>query len=172
MAVPLDDVLGWEALYRRMYPRLFAYCRRRLASDHDADEAVAETMVRAVSAVDRYVERGIGIDGWLFGICRNVLHERWRSEVRDRRWAVVGAALVAPEAAGPAEHAIARDEQERLLEAFARLSDEEQEVLELRVAAGLDAEQVGDALGKRPGAVRMAQSRALAHLRTYLEEVR
>ena len=55
--------------------------------------------------------------------------------------------------------------------AFARLRPEERDLLELRVTAGLDAEEVATVLGKRPGAVRMAQARALARLRTFLEEV-
>lgn len=55
--------------------------------------------------------------------------------------------------------------------AFRRLSPEDQEVLELRVVAGLSADGVGEVLGRRSGAVRMAQSRALGRFRGYFEEV-
>jgi RNA polymerase sigma-70 factor (ECF subfamily) len=50
------------------------------------------------------------------------------------------------------------------------LTPAEQEVLELRVIAGLSAEQVGEVLGRNSGAVRTAQSRALAHLRELMEQ--
>jgi len=53
---------------------------------------------------------------------------------------------------------------------FSLLSEKERELLELRVVAGLSAEQVAAVLKKRPGAVRSAQSRALAHLRTLMEQ--
>ncbi len=53
-------------------------------------------------------------------------------------------------------------------EAFEKLSSEDQELLELRVVAGLSAEGVGEVLGKKPGAVRMAQTRALSRLRVAL----
>jgi len=53
--------------------------------------------------------------------------------------------------------------------AFALLSADERELLELRVVGGLSAEEVAAALGKRAGAVRTAQYRALAHLRRILE---
>jgi RNA polymerase sigma-70 factor, ECF subfamily len=43
-------------------------------------------------------------------------------------------------------------------------------VLELRVIAGLTPEQTAVVLGKRPGAVRTAQSRALARLRKWVAE--
>ncbi len=55
--------------------------------------------------------------------------------------------------------------------AFGRLTDDEQELLELRVVGGLSADEVGEVIGKRAGAVRMAQARALSRLRSLLEEV-
>jgi Sigma-70, region 4 len=45
--------------------------------------------------------------------------------------------------------------------AFARLTTEEQEALELRVIAGLSAQEVAAVQGRRSGAVRMAQHRAI-----------
>ena len=48
-----DHPQDWEDVYRRLYPRLFAFARRRVASDHDADDAVAEAMARAVAGADR-----------------------------------------------------------------------------------------------------------------------
>jgi RNA polymerase sigma-70 factor (ECF subfamily) len=55
--------------------------------------------------------------------------------------------------------------------AFSRLSSDDREVLELRVVGGLNADDVAVVLGKRAGAVRMAQSRPLARLRDELQEV-
>jgi len=55
--------------------------------------------------------------------------------------------------------------------AFATLGPDDREILELRVVGGLDAEEVGLVVGKRAGAVRMAQSRALARLRAALDRV-
>ena len=55
--------------------------------------------------------------------------------------------------------------------AYGRLTDEERELLDLRVIGALSAEEVGELLNRRPGAVRTAQSRALARLRIFFEEV-
>jgi RNA polymerase sigma-70 factor, ECF subfamily len=46
-----------------------------------------------------------------------------------------------------------------------RLSDSQREILVLRVACGLTAEQTAEAVGSTPAAVRIAQHRALAQLR-------
>lgn len=53
--------------------------------------------------------------------------------------------------------------------AFDRLPAQDRELLELRVLAGLDANSVGSVLGRRPGTVRVAQSRALRRLRVVYE---
>lgn len=64
------------------------------------------------------------------------------------------------------------DEQQRALRAaFERLDPSDREVLELRLVGGLSAAGAAEVLGRREGAIRMAQSRALTRLRRLLEEV-
>jgi RNA polymerase sigma-70 factor (ECF subfamily) len=140
---------------------LIAYARRRLPKD-EADDAVSETFLRAVRRIDDFRWRGAGFDAWLYGILRNVVYEmirRRRPDDGDRLGAVAGAED------DPLEHAVHLDEAAMLRAAFVRLGPDDQELLELRVVAGLDTSQMAKVLGKRPGAVRMAQSRALARLR-------
>jgi RNA polymerase sigma-70 factor (ECF subfamily) len=64
----------------------------------------------------------------------------------------------------------ARVEHETVRRAFAQLNDPERELLELRVIAGLSSEQVAVVLAISPGAVRMAQARALNKLRNLMPE--
>lgn len=163
------DVDAWEWLYRRTYPRLFGYARRRLNSEPAADDVVSETMIRALDKISGFEWRGAGFDGWLFAICRNIVLETYRS---NARLLPVEQVPDQPDPDGsPADRLEASQDRERLLAAFTRLEADEQEILELRVVAGLTSEDAAEVLGKRPGAVRMAQSRALARLRTYLNEV-
>ena len=48
------------------------------------------------------------------------------------------------------------------------MPDKQREILVLRVVVGLSAEQTADAVGSTPGAVRVAQHRALSRLRKVL----
>ncbi len=73
-----------------------------------------------------------------------------------------------PPGAGPAELVETRDEHATLRAEFDQLPAGDRELLELRVVAGLSPDDVAAVLGKRPGAVRTAQSRALGRLRTRL----
>jgi RNA polymerase sigma-70 factor (ECF subfamily) len=160
-----NDADAWEALYRRAYPGLLGYARRRLPSREEADDAVSETFARAYSRIAGFEWAGAGFNAWLFGIIRNVVLEAQR---RNRR----GGPRLVPEVAvvdGDLLQDLLLDEEAAVVRAaLALLSPDDQEILELRVVGGLGAEEVGAVLGKKPGAVRMAQSRALNRLRTAL----
>jgi RNA polymerase sigma-70 factor, ECF subfamily len=161
------DAAAWETLYRRAYPQLLAYAARRLDPD-GARDAVSETMARAVAHIDRFTWEGAGFDGWLFGILRNVVHDAQRaSRRRAPSEDLVDFESLEP---GPLDHVLGTEEASALRAAFCRLNAADQEVLELRVVAGLSSEEVAAAIGKRPGAVRMAQARALDRLRELLKE--
>ena len=160
------DQAAWAGIYRLAYPRLLAFAQRRLGSPDAGRDAVSETMVRAVAGIANYRYNDDGITPWLFGICRNVVAEAQR---RDRRF--VG--IEPPEQAvnpDPAGRLIAEQDGDIVRRAFSRLDPKERELLELRVLGQLSSEQAAAALGMKPGAVRMAQMRALARLRAFVEE--
>jgi RNA polymerase sigma-70 factor (ECF subfamily) len=62
-------------------------------------------------------------------------------------------------------HAIGTD---RVLELLATLSDDQREVLTLRVIGDLTLEQVAEIMGRSPGAIKQLQRRALLSLRRLL----
>jgi len=123
-------------------------------------------MTRAVSSIDRFAWRGVSFEGWLFGIHRHVVTDTQRATARK------GSGDVADRASAdtPVLDALVReDDLSAVRAAFAQLDPDDREVLELRVVARLSADDAARVLGKRPGAVRMAQSRALERLRKLLD---
>jgi RNA polymerase sigma-70 factor (ECF subfamily) len=161
------DHHAWERLYRRSYPRLLAYARRRLPTEESARDVVAEAMARAVVSVDRLREGSSKFDAWMYGILRHVVLDAQRDLSRQGAGPVPDGPDSSPQ---PQDIAVMRNDAVALWAAFRRLRPEDQEVLELRVVAGLSADEVAEVLGRRAGAVRMAQHRALARLRRILEE--
>lgn len=157
---------AWVALYRSAYPRLRSYAARHGGYDV-ADDLVSETMARAVAGIERFRWETVGFDAWLFGILRRVCADHHRQRGRRRR--DIGRAEV--EADGPGDALFRAEDHSEVMRAFALLTPSERHLLELRVIAGLSAEEVAHVLGKRAGAVRTAQSRALAHLRQLLGEI-
>lgn len=154
------DQMAWERLYRNVYPRLHAYAVARVGTG-PAEDMVNETMARAVAGITRFKWDGAGFDPWLFGILRRVCLEHHRKTKPPRKswdhsWI---------NHAEPGE-ALERDcELETLRRAFAQLNESDRDILALRLISGLPAEEVARIVGKSAGAVRTAQSRALASLR-------
>ncbi|GAC1307561.1 MAG: RNA polymerase sigma factor [Acidimicrobiales bacterium] len=157
------DPDAWEQLYRRVYPRLRSYVVGRVGLP-DADDLVSETMTRAVAAIDRFRLEEAGFDGWLFGIARRVTADHHRRAFRRGANPVASfdRSSVEPDPdAGLARH----EEHAQLRAALGRLSAEDRELLELRAAGEFSMDEIAVIVGKRPGAVRTAYSRALARLR-------
>ncbi len=163
----LGDDRAWEALYRRLYPQLVAYAGRRLGAEV-ARDAVSEAMARAVARIERFTWEGGGFDAWMFGILRHVVIDVQRGTLARP----VGAELDEGVSAepGPLDTVLGAERAAAVRAAFGRLGPFDREVLELRVVAGLSSDEVATVVGKRPGAVRMAQARALERLREMLEE--
>ncbi|MGH9097052.1 MAG: RNA polymerase sigma factor, partial [Acidimicrobiales bacterium] len=162
-----DDEQAWEALFRRAYPKLLAYASRRLPTQEQAKDAVGETMTRAVASIDRLRNEGGGFDAWMYGIMRHVVVDAQRLLSREGPGLIPDAADAGPL---PGDRALDREDAAEVRRAFELLSPADQELLELRVVAELSTDEVATVLGRRPGAVRMAQSRALTRLRAFLGE--
>jgi RNA polymerase sigma-70 factor (ECF subfamily) len=158
--------VAWERLYRNVYPRLRAYAFT-LVGTEAAEDAVNETMARAVAAIPRFKWEGGGFDAWLFGILRRVGLETHRRSISARRDLTLEAGI---DHVQPDDEFEARMEQEAVRKAFANLSEVERDILALRLFSGLSSEEVARLVGKSAGAVRTAQSRALADLRMLMRQ--
>ena len=162
-----SDPDAWEALYRDAYTPLMTYAERRLSSAKAADDAVGEAFARAYEDIDGFTRRDGGVYVWLYGILRNVVLEAKRAAARQIALGEHDQADVYP---GPAEEVLVLEGKNQVRAAFERLPEEDRELLELRVVGGLNAKGAGEVLGSRPGAVRMARSRALTRLRALVAE--
>ena len=158
------DPLSWETLYRRMYPSMLAYARRRLSSAEEAQDAVSEALTRTVAGLDRLADAGARPESWLFGVLRHVVMDRQRTttdvvtspadarSTHPTRWS----RWWSTRSSAPSDPL------------STKLSERDRELLELRVVAGFSADEVAELLDMQPGAVRTAQSRALDRLRSLL----
>ena len=161
------DMRGMNALFERFHDGVHRYAYIRIGNAADAEEAAAEVFAQMVRSIHSYRERGPGFAAWLYRIARNVVADHHRDHARHREDLV--AAL--PERATPAlEDTVDVRERVRMLRtALETLPDEQQQVLLLRFAGGLSAEEIGAVIGKSAGAVRIQQMRALQRLRERIE---
>jgi len=153
-----DELVRWLE-----YP-LVGFLRARGVEDPEG--MANEVLVRVFGGIERFDGGGAQFRAWVFRIARNALIDERR--YRARRPDVVftvheelaeGVTVDATDRIG---------ERERVEALLADLTDEQREVLVLRVVAGLSVEETAQTVGRRPGAVRALQHRALARLRTVL----
>jgi RNA polymerase sigma-70 factor (ECF subfamily) len=164
----VGDTAARDALLAHVRVVVHRYCRARLGrlpgSEHAADDVAQEVCLAVLTALPRYRDEGRPFEAFVFGIAAH--------KVADAQRAAVRAAVPTddlPETAdgglGPEDHAVRSSEAATARRLLDLLPPHQRELLLLRVAVGLSAEETGAALGMSSGAVRVAQHRALARLR-------
>jgi RNA polymerase sigma-70 factor, ECF subfamily len=161
-----------ESLLEQIRPMVLRYCRSRLGhiSHYDiADDVAQEVCIAVLSALPRYRDMGRPFASFVFGIASHKVADAMRNAAR---LAVPTNDLPdGPDGGpGPEETVVADLDAQRARALLARLPPHQQELIVLRVLTGLSAEETGSALGMSPGAVRVAQHRALARLRAIVAE--
>jgi RNA polymerase sigma-70 factor, ECF subfamily len=162
-----------ESLLEEIRPMIVRYCRARLhqisGQYHIADDVAQEVCIAVLSALPRYRDMGRPFASFVFGIASHKVADAMRNAAR---LAIPTEDLPdGPDGhPGPEETVVAYIEAERVRALLARLPAHQRELLVLRVLTGMSAEETGQALGMSPGAVRVAQHRALARLRAIARE--
>jgi RNA polymerase sigma-70 factor (ECF subfamily) len=164
----IEDLLG------RLRPGIVRYCRARLGrtggSYGTPDDVAQEVCVAVLTALPRYVEQGRPFAAFVYGIAGHKVADAQRAVFRDRSEPSDALPEYADDAPTPEDAAIAAAEAERARALLDQLPPIQRELLLLRVVAGLSAEETGAALDMTPGAVRVAQHRALTRLRALAAE--
>lgn len=166
------DRTAIESLLGELRPMVVRYCRARLGrvsgQYHIADDVAQEVCIAVLSALPRYRDMGRPFASFVFGIASHKVADALRSSVRS---AVPTQDLPdgPDEGPGPEETVVRYIEVEHARRLLSRLPRNQRELLLLRVVSGLSAEETGNVLGMTPGAVRVAQHRALARLRQMAE---
>lgn len=149
---------AWRRLYDSIAGRVRSYAAAQGA--RDPDELTGEVLLHLVRGIDRFTGDEGAFRSWVFVIAHHrVIDDRRRSR---RRQDLQQRLQLAP--AGAEDDPLARLWPEEWAARLGRLSEGQRTVLLLRVVSGLSADEVGRVIGKRPGAVRVLQHRALVRL--------
>lgn len=144
------------------------YARGRLGRHSSATDAAGdaaqEVCVAVLTALPRFVERGLPFEAFVYRIAANKVADVQRSVMRGPQPTdeLPESVDVTP---GPEATALAGEQSDRVWKLLNRLPAQHREILTLRVAVGMSAEETAQALGMTAGAVRVAQHRALTKLR-------
>jgi RNA polymerase sigma factor (sigma-70 family) len=152
----------FEALYRRTFPRVYAYAASLLRDRSAAEEVTAQAFERAYRKRRSYRPRRGTIDAWLFGIVRNAALDELRRHRRRADLEAEPADLAGPPADEHLEGAIRR---EAVRAAVAGLEPRDRELVALKFAAGLGNAEIARVLGVSESNAGTRLHRVLTKLR-------
>jgi RNA polymerase sigma-70 factor (ECF subfamily) len=155
-----------EALLRQFRPVIVRYVRARLTptGHQDEDDVAQEVCLALLSALPSYRDMGRPFAAFVFAIAAHKVADAVRGAARSPLPVPV-LPDVPDRCLGPEETAVASLEASQARILLASLPAGQRRLLLLRVVGGLSAADTGYVLDMSPGAVRVAQHRALLRLR-------
>ncbi|HXH38601.1 MAG TPA: sigma-70 family RNA polymerase sigma factor [Thermoanaerobaculia bacterium] len=167
------DADAFRQLVERHSKTTFRVAYRMTGNEHDADDVVQETFLRAYRQLRHFEERA-NFGTWLHRIAVNCSLDLLRARSRvDRTY---GGDLESAELAGTARSEAQQDRllmsadlQKHVAAAMERLSSNERTAFVLRHFEGMPVEEIGKALGIQVNAAKHTIFRAVRKLRESLE---
>src|SRR3954471_7244713 len=167
------DAQATETVLGAVHRMVHRYCRARLArypgAEHAADDVAHGVGIGLLTALPPVRAEGKPFEAFVYRIAANKVADTQRAVYRQPQ---PQAELpdVIDLADGPAEMAVRASDAAEARALLDVLPDTLRELMVLRVAVGLSADETGRALGMSAGAVRVAQHRALQRLRAAADE--
>jgi RNA polymerase sigma-70 factor (ECF subfamily) len=140
----------------------------RVTDEQTAEDLTAQVFTKAWEKLDHYKPSGAPFIAWLYTIARNIVIDfyRTRKETVDLEDAV----SIAHDGPQPEDQVALHFEVEELRIALQQLTADQQQVVVLKFINGLSTEEIAQQLGKRTGAIRALQMRALQSLARLMRE--
>lgn len=171
----IERVLGGDSeafryLVEKYSARVLAFCRTRLHSEDDAQDAAQEVFLRAYKSLSSF-KRGEHFASWLFAIAANNVRTHFKlfAAKRQKEEMFKRQQMVEPQAdpQKDAERELARS---ALRDAVRTLSEDLQKPIALYYFAGLSVQETAAALSLSEEAVKTRLFRARGRLRALLEK--
>jgi RNA polymerase sigma-70 factor, ECF subfamily len=169
-AAQQGDANAYGDLYSRYRDVVFRFVLSRIADRHLAEDLTGETFLRALRRLDSVSYQGRDVGAWFVTIARNLVFDHCKSS-RFRLEVKVANMLDAEDTAvGPEREVIASTVAAELWGCVDRLGRDQQQCVRLRFQQGLSVRETAIVMGRKDGAVKALQHRAIRRLLQLLPE--
>ncbi|MBT2231845.1 MULTISPECIES: sigma-70 family RNA polymerase sigma factor [Nonomuraea] len=159
------DTDAFGTLYDRYVDLVYRYIYFRVGSHPLAEDLTSETFLRALRRITDFTWQGRDFGAWLVTIARNLVADhfksgRYRLEIPTGE--VIDVPLDGPHI--PENAVVTAIINDRMLRAVQDLNPEQQECVVLRFLHGLSLAETALIMGKKSGAIKALQFRAIRAL--------
>ncbi|MET8142063.1 sigma-70 family RNA polymerase sigma factor [Sphaerisporangium sp. NPDC005288] len=159
------DADAFAALYDRYVDLVYRYVYFRVGGHALAEDITSETFLRALRRIADFTWQGRDFGAWLVTIARNLVADhfksgRYRMEVSTAE--VLDTPMDGPHI--PENAVVATMVSESVLRAVRDLNPEQQECVVLRFLHGMSLAETALIMGKKSGAIKALQFRAVRAL--------
>ena len=168
--VQKGDSEAFGKIYDGYYDSVYAYVLHQVGQQADAEDITAGVFLDALERIDGFSWRNAGFEAWLFRIARNDVLDYFRWHRRRFRDISLDGTEKPPLPARSEDPAEAACNREYLMQAIRNLSEEQQQVILLKLVADLSNKQIGEVLLKNEGAIKALRYRALVSLKRVFDE--
>lgn len=154
---------AWSRLYGDLAGPIRGYLTARGA--REPDDLVGEVFIHLARGVGSFEGDYQGFRSWAFTIAHHRVIDERRS-IGRRPQTDEGDPPDHPSASDSETEAMERLGTERVLAILERLTDDQRDVLALRLVAGMRIGEIAEVTGRRPGAVKQLQRRGLERIRS------
>lgn len=166
------DRASMERLLRVIQPLVLRYCRARVGRQErtfaSADDVAQEVCFAVLTALPSYKDQGRPFLAFVYGIAAHKVADSHRFAARNRSEPMAEVPDTPDLDENPEARALQGELADKMDQLMAQLAPKQREILRLRVVVGMSAEETAELVGSTPGAVRVAQHRALSRLRKML----
>jgi RNA polymerase sigma-70 factor (ECF subfamily) len=159
------DADAFAALYDRYVDLVYRYVYFRVGCHALAEDLTSETFLRALRRIADFTWQGRDFAAWLVTIARNLVADHYKSG-RYRLEVPTAEVLDTPVDGAhiPENAVVATLMSERILRAVRELNAEQQECVVLRFLQGMSLAETALIMGKKSGAIKALQFRAVRAL--------
>jgi RNA polymerase sigma-70 factor (TIGR02952 family) len=158
------DAEAFGELYDHYVTLVHRYAYHRVGDRATAEDVTSETFVRALRRIDSLSFQGRDVGAWLVTIARNIIRDQVKSS-RYRLEVTTADMRDADRATdGPEDAVLTHLTNRQLLECVQQLGSEQQECIVLRFLHGLSVAETAEIMGKKDGAIKALQHRAVRRL--------
>ena len=159
-----NDAEALSYLYDEFFNKIYRYIFIRVKNKEVAEDLSSRTFIRLLERISDFTWRGAGFNAWLFRIANNIVIDWFREKK------VVITEIDIEDVKASTEYSVITNESfKEVIVVLGALTENQRQVITLRLVSGLSCEETAEVLGLNAGNVRTLQHRALREIREKLK---